>query len=112
MSLDLAILTPENAATYEQALSVYQEEVTPAPDDSGEAAAYAKEVYDAYGDDDWPFGGNPIVVGGLVLLVVNPESWEAEVPKLVERAHRRGLVALDPQEEMLFPPGQPYVIEE
>lgn len=109
MSLDLAVLRSPNAATYEQALAIYSEEEVGAPDESGELAAYAKEVYDAYGEFDWPFGGDPIVEAGFVLLTVNHESWESEVPKLVERAHRRGLVVLDPQWQKLFPPGQPYV---
>jgi hypothetical protein len=111
MSLDLALLPSSNATTYERALGVYSEEDPGIPDESGELVAYAKEVYDAYGDGDWPFAGDPIVEPGFVLLTVNPESWESEVPKLVERAHTRGLVALDPQWEKLFPPGQPYVID-
>jgi hypothetical protein len=78
------------------------------PDDSGVLVAYANEVYDAYGDDDWPFGGDPIVEDAFVQLVVAPEAWEAEVPKLVEHAHRYGLTVVDPQSETLFPPGQPH----
>ena len=82
-----------------------------AQDDSGVLEAYASEVYDAYGDDNWPFGGDPIVDDGFVLLTVAPEAWESEVPRLVESAHRRGLAALDPQwgdEGKLFPPGEAY----
>src|SRR4051812_16121300 len=112
MSLDLAVLMPQNATTYEQALSIYGEEEVGVPDESGELAAYAKAVYDAYDDTDWPFGGDPIVEPGFVLLTVNHESWDLEVPKLVARAHERGLVVLDPQWEKLFPPGQPYVVDE
>jgi hypothetical protein len=41
-------------------------------------------------------------------LTIAREAWEAEVPKLVERAHRRGLVVLGPQEERLFRPGDRY----
>jgi len=47
----------------------------------------------------------------FVQLTVAPDAWEAEVPKLVERAHKHGLTALDPQWERLFPPGAPYVDE-
>jgi hypothetical protein len=47
-----------------------------------------------------------------VQLVVAPDAWEAEVPKLVERAHSRGLTVVDPQLEKLFPPGKPYVDEQ
>ena len=83
------------------------EERAGAPDNSGALEAYAREVYDAYEDDDWPFGGDPIVDDAFVQLVVVPQAWEAEVPKLVERAHRHGLTAVDPQSETLFPPGQP-----
>jgi hypothetical protein len=108
MSLDLFVLTPTNATSFEQALAVVMEEAAGIPDSSGQLVAYAQDVYDAYGDDDWPFQGDPIVEDGFVQLVVAPHAWEAEVPRLVERAHRRGLTAVDPQWERLFPPGQPY----
>jgi hypothetical protein len=112
MSLDLVILPRENADTYEQALHVYWGEGIVVSDGSGDLEAYAQEVYDGYGDD-WPFGGNPIVGDGFVLLTVNPESWESEVPTLVERAHKRGLAVLDPQiDDGLFPPGRAYTIDE
>ena len=111
MSLDLVVLTPENAASFDKAIAVYAEEEPGTSDDSGELEGYAREVYDTYDDVDWPFSGDPIVEAGCVLLTVAPEAWESEVPRLVERAHKRGLVALDPQwggEGRLFPPGQPY----
>ena len=108
MSLDLFVLTPTNSSSFEQALAVVMEEEAGTPDSSGQLVAYAQDVYDAYGDDDWPFQGDPIVEDGFVQLVVAPDAWEAEVPRLVERAHRRGLSAVDPQWETLFPPGQPY----
>jgi hypothetical protein len=111
MSLDLVLLTPENAGSFDQALAVCSEEKTGVPDDSGELEAYAREVYEAYGDDDWPFAGDPIVEDGFVLLTVAADAWESQVPSLVERGHRRGLTALDPQwggEGKLFPPGEPY----
>ncbi len=47
MSLDLVVLTPANAASFDQALAVYREETLGTPDNSGELEAYAKEVYDA-----------------------------------------------------------------
>lgn len=108
MSLDLFVLQPANATSLEQAIAVAMEETKGAPDDSGVLAAYAREVYDAYGDDDWPFEGDPIAEPAFVQLVVAPDAWEAEVPKLVERAHRHGLTAVEPQSGRLFPPGQPY----
>jgi hypothetical protein len=111
MSLDLAVLPLANAGSFEQALTIYAGDAPAAPDDAGELEAYAREVYDAYGDDNWPFGGDPIVDDGFVLLTIAPEAWESEVPSLVERAHKRGLVALDPQwggEGKLFAPGEAY----
>ena len=111
MSLDLVVLPRANAASFDQALAVYSEEEPGSPDETGELEAYAKGVNDAYDDDNWPFAGDPILEEGFVLLTVAPEAWESEVPRLVERAHKRGLVALDPQwggEGKLFPPGEPY----
>ena len=64
MSLDLAVLTPANAASVEQARAIYVEETVGTPDDSGQLEAYAREVYDAYTDDDWPFAGGPDIEGG------------------------------------------------
>jgi hypothetical protein len=61
VSLDLAVLTPANAGSLDQALGVYSEDQAGVPDDTGELEAYATEVYDAYGDDDWPFAGDPNV---------------------------------------------------
>jgi hypothetical protein len=112
MSLDLFVLTLANAASFEQALAVVMDEASGTPDNSGKLETYAQEVYDAYEDDDWPFGGDPIVEDSFVQLTVAPEAWEAEVPNLVERAHRHGLTAVDPQWERLFPPGEPYVGKE
>ena len=66
----------------------------------------------AYVVGDWPFGGDPIFADGFVLLVVIPESWIAEAPKLTAREHARGLVALDPRCEKLFAPGEDYVVDE
>jgi hypothetical protein len=111
MSLDLVVLPLANAGSFDQALAIYAGHESGGPDDAGELEAYAGEVYDAYGDDNWPFGGDPIVDDGFVLLTVAPEAWESEVPSLVERAHKRGLAALDPQwggEGKLFAPGEAY----
>jgi hypothetical protein len=80
-------------------------------DTTGELGRYAHEVYDAYSDDDWPFAGVPIVEDSFVQLVVTPDAWSQEVPQLVERAHRRGLVAVDPQyggEGKVFAVGDTY----
>ena len=112
MSLDLAVLTPRNAGSFDQALAIYAGEELGLPDESGALEAYAREVYDAYDDDDWPFAGDPIVEDGFVLLTVAPEAWESEVPSLVKRAHERGFAALDPQwggDGKLFPPGETYL---
>jgi hypothetical protein len=114
MSLDLFVLTPANAATLEQAISICAGDRRGIRDDSGELEAYATEVYDAYTDDDWPFAGDPIVDDAWVLLTVAPDAWSREVPRLVERAHLRGLVALDSRwggEAKLFPPGEPYPVD-
>ena len=87
MGLDLAILTPENARSFEHALEVMYYEGETIPDSSGRLAAYAKEVYDAYRDAEWPFEGDPDLSEGFVMLYPAPDVWEDEVPKLVERAH-------------------------
>src|SRR4029077_4072064 len=54
MSLDLFVLTPAGATSFEQALAVVMEEEAGATDSSGQLVAYAQDVYDAYGDDDFP----------------------------------------------------------
>jgi hypothetical protein len=111
ISLDLVVLTQANARSVDQALAIYAGKPPVGPDDSGALKAYASEVCNAYDDDNWPFGGDPIVDDGFVLLTVAPDGWESEVPSLVERAHRRGLAALDPQwgdEGKLFPPDEAY----
>ena len=111
MSLDLAVLTRANAASFDRAVAVYSEQESGTTAESGELERYAREVYDAYDDDNWPFAGDPIVENGFVLLTVAPEAWESEVPSLVERAHKRDLIVLDPQwagEGKLFPPGERY----
>jgi hypothetical protein len=112
MSLELGVLTPENAISVEQASAIWMEEEAGTPDQSGRLEAYAKEVYDAYSDDDWPFSGGPDVEGGCcVHMTIASDTWIAEAPKLVKRAHQRGLVVYEPQEDSLYRPGEPYVIE-
>src|SRR5439155_10854706 len=54
MSLDLFVLTPANAASFDHALAIVMEDAPGTPDKAGELEAYAQEVYNAYGDDDWP----------------------------------------------------------
>jgi len=111
MSLDLVVLSQANAGSFDQALAIYAGKPPAGPDDSGALEAYASEVYNAYDDGNWPFAGDPIVDDGFVLLTVASEAWESEVSSLVERAHRRGLAALDPQwgdEGRLFLPGEAY----
>jgi hypothetical protein len=111
MSLDLFVLAPENVSTFDHAMNVVMETEPGVADTTGELQSYAQEVYDAYSDEDWPFAGDPIVEDSFVQLVVVPESWSQEVPQLVERAHRRGLVAVDPQyggEGRVFAVGEPY----
>jgi hypothetical protein len=111
MTLDLVVLSRANAGSFDQALAIYAGKPPGGPDESDALEAYASEVYNAYGDDNWPFEGDPIVDDGFVLLVVAPDAWMSEVPSLVERAHERGLAALDPQwggEGKLFLPGEAY----
>jgi hypothetical protein len=111
MSLDLAVLPSANAGSFDQALAIYAGDEPGAPDEAGKLEAYAREVSDAYGDDNRPVGGDPIVDDGFVLLTIAPEARESEVPSLVQRAHKRGLAVLDPQwggEGKLFTPGEAY----
>ena len=112
MSIDLGVLTPENAQSVEQARAIFMEEAGGMPDPSGELEAYAREVYDAYTDEDWPFADDPEVEDGCCVHMTIPwDSWIAEAPRLVERAHRRGLVVYEPLEDSLYRPGQPYALK-
>jgi hypothetical protein len=112
MSLTLIVLTPENSTSREQAVAISSEQTAGMPDSSGALDAYAKEVYDAYSDDDWPFADDPRVdAGGFVVLTVASDAWEAEVPSLATRAHKRGLTVLDPQVGTLFRPAEPWADE-
>jgi len=111
MSIDLGVLTPENAQSVEQARAIFMEEAGGIPDQSGELEGYAKEVYDAYTDDTWPFADDPGVEGGCVYMTIAWDSWIAEAPKLIERAHRRGLVVYEPLEDSLYRPGEPFAVE-
>ena len=112
MSIDLGVLTPENAQSVEQARAIFMEEAGGMPGESGELKAYAKEVYDAYTDDDCgPVADDPEVEGGCcVHMTIAWDSWIVEAPKLVERAHRRGLVVYEPLEDSLYRPAQPYAL--
>src|SRR5207247_9299790 len=107
MSLDLVILTPGSARTYEQALRVYYEQ-DPGEPEAQSLQAFAGEIEARYAEGDWPFTGNPIVMPSHLLLSVGYESWDQVVPHIVSEAHRHGFVVLDPQYEKLFPPGTPY----
>ena len=42
MSLELSVLTPENAQSVEQARAIWMEEAAGVPDQSGQLVAYAK----------------------------------------------------------------------
>jgi hypothetical protein len=107
MSMDLVVLAAGSAGEYEQALRVYYGD-EPVDPDAERLAAFADALDREYDEGNWPSAGDPIVMPGHVLLTVAPEAWDDVVPSIVETAHRHGLVALDPQEEMLFPPGTPY----
>src|SRR5437870_13362517 len=98
MSLDLVVLLPGSARTYEQALHVYHAE------DSGEPnapllEAFAEELDARCREGNWPFTGDPIVMQSHVLLSVGHESWDEAVPDIVSEAHRHGFIVLDPQSE-------------
>ena len=103
MGLDLAVLTPASAESLNQALDVYYERLPGEPDTEA-LRAFADELDATYEDEEWPFSGDPIVLRGRVQLSIAWDSWEQEVPRIVEAAHRLGFVVLDPQEEKLYPP--------
>jgi hypothetical protein len=44
--------------------------------------------------------------GCYVHMTIAWQGRESEAPKLIARAHRRGLVVLDPQDERLFRPDE------
>ena len=81
------------------------------PDQSGMLVAYAKEVFDAYADDEWPFAGGPDVEGDCCVHMTIAEERVAEVPKLIEHAHRRGLVVYEPQGDNLLRPREPHTVD-
>jgi hypothetical protein len=103
VGLDLAVLTPGSAETLSQALDVYYERRSGQPD-AAALRAFADELDATYEDENWPFSGDPIVLPGHVELSIAWDSWEQEVPRILEAAHRHGFVVLDPQEEKLYPP--------
>lgn len=98
------ILTPGSASTYQQALRVYYGEQAGVPDEE-RLSALAREIDTMFGAPDWPFTGDPIVLGDHVELVIAHERWVEVIPKICDCAHRLGLVVLDPQSERLLPPG-------
>ena len=61
MSLDLFVLAPEDAPTFEHAMNVVMGAEPGVADSTDKLKSYAREVYDPYSDDDWPFAGDPIV---------------------------------------------------
>jgi hypothetical protein len=103
VGLDLGVLTPDSAQDVTQALDVYYERRSGEPDREA-LQVFADELDATYDDDNWPFTGDPIVLPAHVQLSIAWESWEQEVPRIVEAAHRHGFVVLDPQEEKLYPP--------
>ena len=53
------------------------------PDQSGQLEAYAREIYDACTDNDWPFADDPDVEGGCcVHMTVAWDSWVNRRPRL------------------------------
>jgi hypothetical protein len=108
VALDLIALTPEAASSYERALSIYHSEDEEGDPSTPELRAFADEIDARYGDDDWPFTGDPLLFPDHVSLEVAHERWVEVVPEIVALAHARQLVVLDPQYEMLFPPGTRY----
>jgi hypothetical protein len=103
MSLDLVILAPGSASTYQQALGVYYGERAGVPDEK--LGAMAREIDTMFGDLDWPFTGAPILLEDHVELAIAHERWEEVIPMICDSAFRLGLVVLDPQSESLLRPG-------
>ena len=104
MSLDLIALIPASAESYEQALSVYHSEDELGDPSTPELRAFAEAIDSRFGDDDWPFTGDPLVFDDHVSLEVAHERWEEVVPVIVQMAHDHRLVILDPQSERLLRP--------
>jgi hypothetical protein len=105
VSLDLIVLIPDAASSYEQALSIYLSEDEESEPSTPALRAFADEIDARFGDDDWPFTGDPLLFHDHVSLVIAHERWEEVVPEILALAHERKLVLLDPQDEKLFPPG-------
>lgn len=61
MSLDLIPLIPGSAESYEQALSVYHSEGELGEPSKPEPQAFAEAIDARFGEDDWPFTGDPLV---------------------------------------------------
>ena len=105
--MDLIILVPEAARTFEQALAIYHSEDETGEPGSPTLQSFADEIDRRFGDDDWPFTGDPLLFNDHVSLEVAHERWEDVVPEIVAMAHRANLVVLD-TEAGLFPPGTDY----
>jgi hypothetical protein len=75
--LDPGVLTPKSAEELSQALDVYCGRVGGEPDEPA----------------NWPFTGDPIAMPAHVQLSIARDSWEQEVPRIVETVHRVGFVA-------------------
>jgi hypothetical protein len=80
MSLDLVVLTPEAASSYEQALSIYRSEDEEGDPSTPELKAFADEVDARFGDDDWPFTGDPLLFSDHVSLEIAHQRWGEVVP--------------------------------
>jgi hypothetical protein len=97
-------LTPEAASSYDQALSIYHSEDELGDPSTPALQAFADEIDARFGDDDWPFTGDPLLFNDHVSLEVAHERWGEVVPEILAMAHRMKLIVLDPQSETLLPP--------
>jgi len=61
VSLDLIVLTPDAASSYARAFSIYQSEDEEGDPASPDLRAFADELDARYGDDNWPFTGDPLL---------------------------------------------------
>jgi hypothetical protein len=103
VSLDLIVLIPDAASSFEQALSTYLSEDEEGDPSTPALKAFANEIDARFGEDDWPFTGDPLHFYDHVSLVIARERWEQVVPEILALAHEQKLVVLDPQDEQLFP---------
>jgi hypothetical protein len=103
VSLDLIVLIPDAASSFEQALSTYLSEDEEGDPSTPTLKAFANEIDARFGDDDWPLTGDPLHFHDHVSLVIARERWGQVVPEILALAHEQKLVVLDPQDEQLFP---------